>query len=431
MKHQKAKPSTLQSSPRQKIFGRPLLVALLLFPLLIVGWSWTLNRLAVWFEPAATSPEPEKIDEHSAIKAAVARIVAFNPGAAEGLPQQTSYGTGFILDSGQTMATARHVLQEAVELRYEFNRESDPQAGTTIVASDRASDLALLAAGFGEQRSGLKLGSSETLRPGQTVLIATFPTDSPEPVLQSSVFLGRVALSEAISWLAFEAEFAPGSSGAPIIDPANRRVVGIVALSETEPSRQRGFAVPAEALAGLREYAGLRPPVSLAAWREEEDRESEWRRTTADPRLAQIRQRLAANNLDGSLRLVNQWLSEGGDRNPSVLLLAADVQERLGNLESARRLTAQAAEIGNYAQAWHELARRSRALGKSNAEESAALLRRAVAASPGNGLLWLALANALAESGDHRSASRAFNRARALQPALNEKIEALNHRPRL
>ncbi len=165
-------------------------------------------------------------------------------------------GTGFVVGDG-VIATNLHVLGEARPIQVELanGRRYDV---TTIQASDRALDLALIRISA-SKLTPLPLGDSAHLHDGQAVVAIGNPEGLARSIVSGVVSGRRPIDGRQMIQLAIPIE--PGNSGGPLLD-MHGRVQGILtAKSMITPNL--GFAMPINALKGLLRKPN---PIPMDRW---------------------------------------------------------------------------------------------------------------------------------------------------------------------
>src|SRR5437868_12378637 len=175
------------------------------------------------------------------------------------LSRQRSLGTGIILSADRYIVTNGHVVQGSRQVRVQLPanekeikgkhsvvKPSGKMIDAKIVGVDRETDLAVLKVNQ-TGLSHLKLGDSESLRPGQLVLAFGTPLG-----LQNSVSMGVVSSTsrqikpdDPMIYIQTDASINPGNSGGPLVD-IEGTVMGVntFILSQSGGSEGIGFAIP-------------------------------------------------------------------------------------------------------------------------------------------------------------------------------------------
>jgi S1-C subfamily serine protease len=176
----------------------------------------------------------------------------FNLFGGEGSQQQgRATGSGIVIDSGGTILTNYHVVENAVKVTVSFEKGKTVEA--QIIGKDPSNDLAVLRIHpDGVTLHPLTLGDSSSVQVGDPVYAIGNPFD-----LQRTLTTGVIsALQRQITApngfainnvLQTDAPINPGNSGGPLLDSLGR-VIGINSQIETGGngggSIGIGFAVP-------------------------------------------------------------------------------------------------------------------------------------------------------------------------------------------
>jgi S1-C subfamily serine protease len=187
-------------------------------------------------------------------------------------PQFAMRGTGFVIASGNLIATNAHVVPDS----------SDPDAPALVIQSrngsgetqvrrahvvnkDREHDLAVLRID-GPALPALKLRNSESVREGQTVAFTGFPIGGAlgfSPVthrgMVSSITpialpaanarhanerLVRQLRGKPFNIFQLDATAYPGNSGSPVFDAISGEVIGIINMVFIKGSREAALSQP-------------------------------------------------------------------------------------------------------------------------------------------------------------------------------------------
>lgn len=173
-----------------------------------------------------------------------------NPGQ-EGEQRSDSSGSGFVISPEGYVVTNHHVIEDATDLTVILDGREYP---ATVQGDDPATDIALLKIEADEELTYLNLGDSESLRPGDWVMVIGSPLQ-----LQNSVSVGVVSAkarrinitpdASLESFIQTDAAINFGNSGGPVVD-LNGSVVGI-ATAINFGAENIGFAVPVSTLQGI------------------------------------------------------------------------------------------------------------------------------------------------------------------------------------
>ncbi len=164
-------------------------------------------------------------------------------------PTQHDIGTGFVVDKG-LVVTSKHVVSDGTE--YFVYDRNDKEHKVTNIYRDPTNDLAILKVDD-LQAPALKLGDSETLKVGQSVIaIGTALGEFRHTVTTGVVSgLGRgieagdsfgSSVESLENVIQTDAAINPGNSGGPLLDSAGQ-VIGIN-TAVSQQGQNIGFAIP-------------------------------------------------------------------------------------------------------------------------------------------------------------------------------------------
>ena len=175
------------------------------------------------------------------------------PNVPEFKQRQEGLGSGFIVKVDKEkkkvyLLTNNHVVENAQNIKVQFKNGTVLDA--KIVGTDKLSDVALIAVPFKEgiekfaEEHVLKLGDSDKLKPGMTVIAIGSPLG-----LKGTVTMGIIsALNREMpghpgeGFIQTDAAINPGNSGGPLIN-LNGEVIGIN-TAIIMGAQGLGFAVP-------------------------------------------------------------------------------------------------------------------------------------------------------------------------------------------
>jgi regulator of sirC expression with transglutaminase-like and TPR domain len=171
--------------------------------------------------------------------------------------KRASVGTGFIVAADGLIATNLHVIDEGRPIQVEL-ADGKQHDVTTIHASDRAMDLAILridAKGL----TPLELGDSDKLKDGQAIVALGNPLGFKHSIVSGVVSGRRELENRTMIQVAIPVE--PGNSGGPVLDMLGH-VQGIVTIKSLVTANL-SFAVPINTLKPL-----LKKPnsIPMARW---------------------------------------------------------------------------------------------------------------------------------------------------------------------
>lgn len=135
-----------------------------------------------------------------------------------GEPDRMGTGSGFIYDPKGYILTNHHVVEDADEIvvRLADRREFEAE----LIGSDETSDIAVLKINADEDLPYLKLGSSETVKPGQWVVAIGSPFNFEQSVTAGIVSAkGRTNRAQQyVPFIQTDVAINRGNSGGPLID---------------------------------------------------------------------------------------------------------------------------------------------------------------------------------------------------------------------
>jgi serine protease Do len=162
----------------------------------------------------------------------------------ERVRKQPSLGSGFVIDGSGYIFTNHHVIANASEVEVFLNDEKNTKLRAKIIGSDRKTDLALLQIPAGTHLSPLKLGDSDAVKVGESVVAIGNPFG-----LSHTVTSGIISAKNRVigagpydNFLQTDASINPGNSGGPLFN-ADGEVIGINAAINAA-GQGLGFAIP-------------------------------------------------------------------------------------------------------------------------------------------------------------------------------------------
>ena len=157
---------------------------------------------------------------------------------------ETSLGSGVIVDPDGIVVTNRHVVEGADEIvvaladRREFRAE--------VLLADRRSDLAVLRV-EAERLPSLAFREADTLEVGDLVLAIGNPFGVGQTVTSGIISAQARTHGGGEVFLQTDAAINPGNSGGALVDTAGRLVgINTMILSRSGGSNGIGFAIPAD-----------------------------------------------------------------------------------------------------------------------------------------------------------------------------------------
>ena len=138
--------------------------------------------------------------------------------------EKTSTGSGFFVSDQGYLLTNEHVVNGCVEVRIA------PSLAATVVARDKASDLALLKSPAGKVAAAAKFRQGRGIRPGDDIVVIGYPLRG-LLASEANVTTGTVSAlagpGDNRRFIQITAPVQPGNSGGPLLDLA-ANIVGVV-----------------------------------------------------------------------------------------------------------------------------------------------------------------------------------------------------------
>ncbi|MDA8380770.1 MAG: trypsin-like peptidase domain-containing protein [Actinomycetota bacterium] len=192
---------------------------------------------------------------------AVVTVTAHDPASTSSGGAVTSSGTGMVISADGEVLTNAHLVAGASSVSVTLYGQSSPRA-SELVGVDLVRDVALLKVRGVHNLPTVTLGSSATIRVGDSVLaIGDAPGGSAGPVVTEGIISAKersvVAQLPNLSapvrmtgMIQTDAAIDAGNSGGPLVDTAGR-VVGVstavtVSGSASGPTGDVGFAIPVD-----------------------------------------------------------------------------------------------------------------------------------------------------------------------------------------
>jgi serine protease Do len=212
------------------------------------------NRLSKVFKSVASQAEPAVVHITAYQKRQQVRYDWFGMPVERGpvSMQQTSLGSGFIVNTDGTVMTNNHVVADADELRVRLADGREMPA--KVVGRDEATDLAVLRIDTGGKRLDVRpavLGDSDAMDVGEWVVAIGSPFGFSRTVTAGIVSAKGRSLTPRETGHTYEdfiqtdAAINPGNSGGPLLN-LRGEVVGInsAIASRTGGYEGLGFAIP-------------------------------------------------------------------------------------------------------------------------------------------------------------------------------------------
>lgn len=212
------------------------------------------------FADAITTAAPSVVSIHSTIREQIQLPPAEQIPAAlrdllQNIPSERlweSLGSGVAVSDEGHILTALHVIEgaEDIEVHFYNSQQSSVTARATLIGSDPSTDLALLKVDSGMLPPAIPIGSSDSVRVGDSVLTIGYPRR--DLMTQKSVSSGIVSALgiprdglPIVEYIQTDAAMNYGNSGGALINTRGE-LIGINSFiySETGNSDGIGFAVP-------------------------------------------------------------------------------------------------------------------------------------------------------------------------------------------
>jgi Do/DeqQ family serine protease len=164
----------------------------------------------------------------------------------EGMPrrrQQTSLGSGVIIDKGGLILTNNHVIKDADEITVRFSNKQEVKG--KVVGTDAKTDLAVIRVGAKEELPVARLGNSEALRVGEWAIAIGNPFGLDHTLtvgVVSATGRSEVGIAAYENFIQTDASINPGNSGGPLLN-VRGEVIGIN-TAIVASGQGIGFAIP-------------------------------------------------------------------------------------------------------------------------------------------------------------------------------------------
>jgi Do/DeqQ family serine protease len=164
----------------------------------------------------------------------------------EGMPrrrQQTSLGSGVIIDKSGLILTNNHVIKDADEITVRFSNKQEAKG--KVVGTDAKTDLAVIRVTTKDELPVARLGNSEALRVGEWAIAIGNPFGLDHTLtvgVVSATGRSEVGIAAYENFIQTDAAINPGNSGGPLLN-ARGEVIGIN-TAIVASGQGIGFAIP-------------------------------------------------------------------------------------------------------------------------------------------------------------------------------------------
>jgi len=196
----------------------------------------------------SSSQRGERGEDHPEVPEFFKRFMPDAPGS--GQPDRMGAGSGFIYSKDGYILTNHHVVEDADEIiiRMADRREFEAE----LIGSDAASDIAVLKINADEDLPFLKLGESESIKPGQWVAAIGSPFNF-EQTVTAGIVSAKGRSNRAQQYVPFiqtDVAINRGNSGGPLLN-MDGEVIGINSwiLSSSGGYIGLSFSIPVEVAA--------------------------------------------------------------------------------------------------------------------------------------------------------------------------------------
>jgi Do/DeqQ family serine protease len=164
----------------------------------------------------------------------------------EGMPrrhQQTSLGSGVVIDKSGLILTNNHVIKDADEISVKFSDKHEAKG--TVVGADAKTDLAVIRVDTKKDLPVAKLGNSDALRVGEWAIAIGNPFGLDHTLtvgVVSATGRSEVGIAAYENFIQTDASINPGNSGGPLLN-IRGEVIGIN-TAIVASGQGIGFAIP-------------------------------------------------------------------------------------------------------------------------------------------------------------------------------------------
>ena len=208
--------------------------------LAVPGYAQDAPKTAPIQPSGPAHPLPDFSDLVSQVRPAVVSVTVKQEGS-----QRQARGSGFIVNSDGTIVTNNHVASAGDE--YTVTMDDGSELPAKLVGRDPRTDLAVLKVSTSHPLPSLKLGDSNSVKPGEWVVAVGNPFGLGGTVTAGIVSaLGRdIGAGPYDQFLQIDAAINQGNSGGPLFTQ-DGKVIGVntAILSPSGGSIGIGFAIP-------------------------------------------------------------------------------------------------------------------------------------------------------------------------------------------
>jgi Do/DeqQ family serine protease len=164
----------------------------------------------------------------------------------EGMPrrrQQTSLGSGVVIDKAGLILTNNHVIKDADEITVRFSNKQEAKG--KVVGTDGKTDLAVIRVTTKEELPVARLGNSDALRVGEWAIAIGNPFGLDHTLtvgVVSATGRSEVGIAAYENFIQTDASINPGNSGGPLLN-VRGEVIGIN-TAIVASGQGIGFAIP-------------------------------------------------------------------------------------------------------------------------------------------------------------------------------------------
>jgi Do/DeqQ family serine protease len=164
----------------------------------------------------------------------------------EGMPrrrQQTSLGSGVVIEKGGLILTNNHVVKDADEITVRFSNKQEAKG--KVVGTDGKTDLAVIRVSTREDLPVARLGNSDSLRVGEWAIAIGNPFGLDHTLtvgVVSATGRSEVGIAAYENFIQTDASINPGTSGGPLLN-VRGEVIGIN-TAIVASGQGIGFAIP-------------------------------------------------------------------------------------------------------------------------------------------------------------------------------------------